>query len=232
MGARGCPTNSKPHPRLNSGEAYPQRQQRCHVCNHEPRHHNKTCCACKAQDCPSASTHEETRQTPEDTPARIDAKCLEVEQTATELLAAPSANIRKRTVKIAIDSGAGDHVASPDDVEGFAIVESANSRANKNFVAANGGKIKNHGEAVVKMKNHNGRRVASTFQVAQVTRPLYSVSKLCDAGYKVEFEAHEARVIKNNKVAHTFPREGGLYVAEMSVGDEPASTFVGQGAAK
>jgi len=54
----------------------------------------------------------------------VDAKCLEVEMSHTELLAAPSSNIRKRTIKVAMDSGAGDHVASPEDVEGFAVEES------------------------------------------------------------------------------------------------------------
>jgi hypothetical protein len=163
---------------------------------------------------------------------RIDAKCFELEMTNTELLAAPSASIRKRAVKVAIDSGAGDHVASPEDVEGFSITESANSRANRNFVAANGGKIKNHGQATVRGKV-KGRRIASTFQVADVTRPLYSVSKLCDAGYKVDFTKEEATVLRDGKIIHRFPREGGLYVAEMSIGeDDQAPPFGGQGAMK
>ena len=152
--------------------------------------------------------------------------------TPTELLAAPSANLRKRTIKVALDSGAGDHVASPDDVEGFAIVESANSRAGRNFAAANGGRIINHGQAVVKMRSPKGRRVTSTFQVAQVTRPLYSVSKLADAGYDVRFSKSKAEVFKDGEVVHTFLREGGLYVAEMTIGEDPAPTFVGQGAQK
>ena len=71
MGARRWPTNSKSHPQLSSGEA--SQLQRCHVCNHESRHHkSQVCCACRAQDCLPASTHEETRQTPEEAPARID----------------------------------------------------------------------------------------------------------------------------------------------------------------
>ena len=60
---------------------------------------------------------------------KLDAKCLEVEMSSTELLATPSASVRKRTIKVAMDSGAGDHVASPEDVEGFAIEASANSKA-------------------------------------------------------------------------------------------------------
>ena len=132
----------------------------------------------------------------------VDVKCLDVEMSNTELLATPSACVRRRTIKIAMDSGAGDHVASPEDVEGFAIEESPNSRAGRNFVAANGGKIRNHGQSMVKMRTKDGKRIASTFQVADVTRPLYSVSKLCDAGYDVSFKKDEALVTKDGKVVH------------------------------
>ena len=164
---------------------------------------------------------------------RLDVKCLELEMTHTELLATPAANIRKRTIKVAIDSGAGDHVASPEDVEGFAIEESPNSKAGRNFVAANGGKITNHGQSTVRMKTPKGRRVTSTFQVAQVTRPLYSVSKLCDNGYGVAFTSSEGVVSKGNEVIHVFKREGGLFVAEMVIGDDsPEPPFVGLGAQK
>ncbi len=161
----------------------------------------------------------------------VDAKCLEVEMNSTELLATPSACVRKRTIKIAMDSGAGDHVASPEDVEGFAIEESPNSKAGRNFVAANGGKIRNHGQSMVKMRTKDGMRVASTFQVADVTRPLYSVSKLCDAGYDVPFKKDEALVTKDGKIIHRFHSEGGLYVAEMHIGDDGQDpSFGGQGA--
>jgi len=174
----------------------------------------------EAQDCPK----------PWEKPGILDARCLEVDMTQTELLATPTANIRRRTIKVALDSGAGDHVASPEDCEGFAIEESPNSKAGRNFVAANGGKIVNHGQSTVRMKTPKGRRVASTFQVAEVTRPLYSVSKLCDYGYGVNFTADEGVVKKNGEVIHVFKREGGLFVAEMMIGDDiPASTFVGQG---
>jgi hypothetical protein len=165
----------------------------------------------------------------------LDVKIVEVEQTVTQLLATQPMSIRSRAMRVALDSGAGDHVASPHDVEGFAIVPSEYSKAGRNFVAANGGKIINHGEATMKMKNEKGKKIASTFQVADVTRPLYSVSKLCDAGYKVEFDGDEAVVTrkKTGKVVQSFKREGGLYVTEVHVGDDGgqlASTFVRQGA--
>jgi len=162
----------------------------------------------------------------------VDVRCLDVEQSSAQLLATQPSAIRSRVIRVALDSGAGDHVASPEDVEGFSIVPSEYSRAGRSFVAANGGKIANHGEATVKMRSQKGKKLASTFQVAQVTRPLYSVSKLCDAGYDVSFSRADAVVRKNGETVHAFKREGGLYVAEMMIGEDaerPASDFVRQG---
>ena len=179
-----------------------------------------------------SSDEEESIRGDDDFNGTVDAKCLEIEISGTELLATPSACIRKRTIKIAMDSGAGDHVASPEDVEGFAIEESHNSKAGRNFVAANGGKIRNHGQSMVKMRTGDGQRVASMFQVADVTRPLYSVSKLCDAGYGVSFTKQEGIVSKDGKTIHRFHREGGLYVAEMLIGDDGQDLPFGRQGAK
>ena len=67
-----------------------------------------------------------------------------------------------------------------------------------------------------------GTTVSSTFQVADVTRALYSVSKLCDSGCEVHFTAVEGVVTKDGVAIARFPRENGLYVTEMTIaGDEP-----------
>ena len=93
-----------------------------------------------------------------------------------------------RVIKIALDSGAGNHVAGPEDIEGFVIEPSKASRQGLGFIAANGAKIPNLGEAKVTMKEpDHGRNINSTFQVAAVSRPLYSVSKICDEGCEVHF---------------------------------------------
>ena len=74
-----------------------------------------------------------------------------------------------------------------------------------------------------------GRNVRSTFQVADVTRALYSVSKICDDGCEVYFTATEAVVTKHGNVVTRFKREGGLYTAEMEIkpGSGEKSPFVG-----
>ena len=61
-----------------------------------------------------------------------------------------------------------------------------------------------------------GKDVKTTFQVADVKRPLWSVSKICDAGYKVIFEEDFAVVLDpKGKECIRFERRGGLYVARL-----------------
>ena len=70
-------------------------------------------------------------------------------------------------------------------------------------------------------------RVRSVFQVAEVTRPLMSVSKVCDQGMRCIFEETHALVVdkKTGKEVLKFERHGGLYVAQMR--PKPPEGFVG-----
>ncbi len=156
-------------------------------------------------------------------------KLFELDDT-DELLAAAEA--RPRVIRVALDSGAGDHVASPDDVEGLVVEESPGSKADKHFIAANGQRIRNCGQVQATMMDKQlGTSFGSTFQVAEVSRPLYSVSKMCDAGATVEIDAKQALVKKGGRVLARFVRQGGLYLAEFTMTPrKPATDFAGQGA--
>ena len=159
----------------------------------------------------------------------LDLKCLEVEKGVDELL---NVNV-PRTLEIALGSGAGDHVAGREQVGKSSVRPSRGSERGAHFVDAGGNRIQNQGESQLHMLEPGGKTIKSTFQVADVTRALYSVSKICDEGCEVYFTATEAVVTKNGVVVTKFGREGGLYCAEMQIKDEPgngdASPFVGQG---
>ena len=156
-------------------------------------------------------------------------KIFEVDDT-DELLAA--AESQPRVIRVALDSGAGDHVARPADLEGFVVEESPGSKANKHFIAANGQRIANRGQVQAKVSHEGlGTSFGSTFQLAEVSRPLYSVSKMCDTGATVTIDAREALVHKNGRLLARFERQGGLYLADFTVKPrDPAPVFAGQGA--
>ena len=157
--------------------------------------------------------------------------CLEVESGDEEIMAMAA----PRTIKVAADSGAGDHVAAAELVGAHLVVPSAGSRNGRHFVAANGDRMQNRGEAKLKLNGPKaGTTLHSTFQVADVTRALYSVSQMCDEGCQVTFTASEGTVTKDGKVVARFVREGGLYVAGVeivgSTADAAPSPFTGRGA--
>jgi hypothetical protein len=162
-------------------------------------------------------------------------KCLEVDVSEAELMAL---GLRQRRMEPALDSGAGEHVASPEDIAGFEIRESAGSKAGRAFIAANGDRIDNLGEVPVKLKEKDGITFGSVFQVADVTRPLYSVGRICDNGCTVSFNSSKAVVMKDGKRMATFNRKGGLYLADFELlppdnkGDGTAQPFTRQGAGK
>ncbi len=81
-------------------------------------------------------------------------------------------------VNVAADSGAVDHIANPANIPGNAKLRLPPSGRLRNFVAANGDPIKNHGEAKVMLHTAEGTNVGNIFQVADVCRPLHSVSKV------------------------------------------------------
>ncbi len=94
-----------------------------------------------------------------------------------------------------------------------------------------GRRIENKGEINVVMGGEDFTgKVRSTFQAAAVTRPLLSVSKICDAGCKVLFDKDKAVIRKDGKVVGGFKRRGGLYVADLTVQDPgEAAGFTGPG---
>jgi hypothetical protein len=129
-----------------------------------------------------------------------------------------------RMIRIALDSGAGDHVVGPEDVQGLTIEESAGSKAGRHFMAANKQRIPNIGQVTVTMKDQGTNGMFnSVLQIAEVSRPLYSVGRMCDAGAEVTFDAKKAIVRMNGKELARFQREGGLYIAEMMVGPRKTS---------
>ena len=71
--------------------------------------------------------------------------------------------------------------------------------------------------------------LASTFQVASVTRPLWSVSKICDARHWAKFTNKDATIFDlNNVPVCVFERRGGLYVGKVRLKNPRHTSFARQ----
>ena len=93
------------------------------------------------------------------------------------------------------------------------------SRKGRGFVAANGDRIPNLGEVTLNllMAGDTKLKVCSKFQVANVSRPLYSVSKIAESGCDVTFGKTQATIRRDGAVLAVFHRQGGLYIGKMKL---------------
>ncbi len=102
-------------------------------------------------------------------------------------------------------------------------------------MGAGGHRIKNQGEMLLQMEapGENGKDspVDAMFQVADVCRPLFSVSRICDRGSNTMTFDKEKAVVRNpqGKTICIFKRRGNLYIAQMKVRNPKHSSFGGQG---
>ena len=134
-------------------------------------------------------------------------------------------------IEITLDSGCCEHVMDLGDAPGYGafLTQSDGSRRKQNFIVGNGQKVPNEGQLVLNLESDGGenRKIKSTFQVAEVTRPLMSVSRVCDQGLTCNFTDTHALVLdKAGKIVVKFERRGGLYIARMKL--KPPEGFVGQ----
>ena len=127
-------------------------------------------------------------------------------------------------VQIILDSGASEHVASREDFPGYEVRESPGSRAGKHYTGASGHRIRNEGESsinmIVPVGDSGKNQLSAVFQMAKVTRPLMSVSKICkDGKYDVLCRSDKAFVLERSSkaVVAEFEKQNGLYVTTVQV---------------
>ena len=147
-----------------------------------------------------------------------DPECLSMDWVDTE-------------IEICLDSGCCEHVMDLGDAPGYStfLTESPGSKRQQQFIVGNGARVPNEGQLLLNMESSTTTgvmKLQSCFQVAEVTRPLMSVSRVCDQGLECRFTETEARVIdKSGKTLVSFQRQGGLYISKMRL--KPPEGFGG-----
>jgi hypothetical protein len=97
---------------------------------------------------------------------------------------------------------------------------------------------------LVHLINETGKTIGSIFQIANVVRPLHSVSKICDEKLEMLFTATEATVVPAGTLSKflasikgtvKYHRKGGLYVTKVKVkapGTSESSSFTRPGVSR
>jgi hypothetical protein len=135
---------------------------------------------------------------------------------------------RYRLVEAVVDSGAEESVAPPKLFPGE-VKPSPMSRAGGKYRAANGARIPNLGQQKVLFKNDEGQQCGTSFQIADVERPLISASQLAASGNSVVIDKKGGKIVneKTGKIMQ-LQKRGGVYVLRMWIASETPG-FPGQG---
>ena len=104
------------------------------------------------------------------------------------------------------------------------------SKAGRSFRAANGSPIRNLGQLTVGFRSGEDTRCAMPFQIAEVEKPLISVSALAAAGHAVRLDPDGGH-IQHLASGRTLPLtwKNGVFVLQMRVPTAGASGFPRQG---
>ena len=131
-------------------------------------------------------------------------------------------------VPATLDSGAAENVCPRNMLP--KILAQRNVGA-KQFVAANGAKIKDEGVKVVKFRTKEGVDRRIQFVVADVVKPLVSMSKVITAGNRVILKDQQPHLVCNKTGRRTdIYMRSGLYVLDMWLDESQlGQVFSGQG---
>ena len=130
----------------------------------------------------------------------------------------------KRWIKVesVVDSGAAAPVAPPSMAPNVQVVPSEGSRRGQKWTTASKHKISNLGQQRIHACTESGNPTDVLFQIAEVGKPLVSVSALCEKGNRVIF-GRAGGVVQNVATGAETPfyRKNGIYVLSLWLMDEP-----------
>lgn len=123
-----------------------------------------------------------------------------------------------KTLEVVVYSGAAESVAPEKLAPWIPTRPSKGSARGQTYVSASGEKLPNQGEKQLELMTDEGEWARATFQVADVTRPLCSVSRVCGQGNKVVFGSGGGYVenLATGKKSY-FQRQHNVYVMNMHV---------------
>lgn len=125
-----------------------------------------------------------------------------------------------------LDSGYVDNVMPPSILEEHPIRKPEGSRRGQKYTVADGKEIPNMGERNLQASSEDGSGLDMAYQVAEVTRPLTSISDTCDKGNLAIFGRAGGVVINMlENTAVPFQRVGKTFEMDLWVQKRPGQGF-------
>ena len=119
-----------------------------------------------------------------------------------------------RHIEAVVDSGAAESVAPPSLAPWAPMEESPGSRRGQHYLSASGERLPNLGQKTLDVVTEDGMAATTKFQIADVTRPLCAVSKICDQDNVVVFTRDGGFVEGPTGMRMPFRRERNVYLMD------------------
>ena len=137
-----------------------------------------------------------------------------------DTLAACAEKVNEWTkISMAVDSGACESVIDAfEQVPGYEVRETKASKSGLVYASATGEEIPNLGEVMLPMLTKENTKRSMKMQAAEVSRPLASVKRICEAGHVVVFDEDGSFIY--NKTTGEFNQlreESGNYMFDVWV---------------
>ena len=121
-------------------------------------------------------------------------------------------------------SGAAENLMPRSMFPEIGIRQTERSKNGKGFKGPGGENIKNYGQQGMSVRTPEGFVRKSTWQVADVRRPLVSASHIIQAGNDLFIWKDEAYIINRKKEKSMLRKEGDVYVLDLFVRVPPNVT--------
>ena len=137
-------------------------------------------------------------------------------------------------IDVIADSGACETVMPASMCQGISLVESAGSKAKVEYEVASGKSVKNLGERHCEVYCEGASSsMLMHFQVADIHRPLLSLSKAADQGFRSYLDSYGGW-LEDTTTGEVIPiqRRGNLYILQIWVrgaSQNSSPGFTGQG---
>jgi len=126
-------------------------------------------------------------------------------------------------VTATVDSGSAEHAMPSKSFDKVPTMKGP--KFGRKYLTANGEKIANEGEKVLKMQTMTGMPIGVRWQMTQVVKPLLSVKKLSAGGNTVILEEKNPRIIDRNGYVTPLRCQGGVFVVDLRINSDCGELF-------
>ena len=129
-------------------------------------------------------------------------------------------------VTATVDSGSAEHAMPSKSFDKVPTVKGP--KFGRKYLTANGEKIANEGEKVLKMQTETGMPIGVRWQMTKVVKPLLSVKKMSAGGNTVILEEENPRIVDRNGYITPLRCQGGVFVVDLWIKSECGGLFTRQ----